>query len=84
VCLSVPGKVIEVGEADGIRIGRVDFGGVSREVCLEHVDAVVGDWVLVHVGFALSKISSTDAAELLEMLKVVTGNDWADELEGSA
>lgn len=68
VCLSVPGRVVDVEEADGLRMGRVDFGGVARRVCLEHVDVVPGDWVLVHVGFALTKITNDDANEILAML----------------
>lgn len=49
-------------------MGRVDFGGVSRSVCLEHVDVTPGDWVLVHVGFALTRLSPDEAAQLLRLL----------------
>jgi hydrogenase expression/formation protein HypC len=69
VCLSVPGKVVSVTQQHDLRMGRVDFGGVARDVCLEHVDAQPGDWVLVHVGFALTKLSSNEAEDLLQLLR---------------
>lgn len=69
LCLSVPGKVVSVAEQHGLRMGRVDFGGVAREVCLEHVDAEPGDWVLVHVGFALTTLSPDEADDLLGLLR---------------
>lgn len=50
-------------------MGRVDFGGVTRSVCLEHVDVVPGDWVLVHVGFALTRLAEEEAADLLRLLR---------------
>lgn len=73
MCLSVPGQILELKESHGLRMGKVDFGGVSRDVCLEHVDVVPGDWVLVHVGFALTKISGEEAIELRRMLAEITG-----------
>lgn len=73
MCLGVPGRVVDVAEVDGIKMGRVDFGGASRVVCLEHVDVEPGDYVLVHVGFALTKLSPREADELLEMLRQLTG-----------
>ncbi len=53
----------------GLRMGRVDFGGVTRSVCLEHVDVTPGDWVLVHVGFALTRLAEEEAADLLRLLR---------------
>jgi len=79
VCLSVPGQVIDVSDVSGIRMGRVDFGGITRAVCLEHVDAIAGEWVLVHVGFALKKISSDEAGELRRLFREL-GIDAEDEL----
>ena len=56
MCLAVPGEIIELADRDGLRFGKVAFGGITREVCLEYQrDAVVGDFVLVHVGFAIAK-----------------------------
>ncbi|NUP09804.1 MAG: HypC/HybG/HupF family hydrogenase formation chaperone [Polyangiaceae bacterium] len=71
MCLGVPGRVVELREVDGLKMGRVDFGGVCRLVCLEHVDAAVGDHVLVHVGFALTKLAPEEASELSELLEQV-------------
>lgn len=72
MCLSVPGQIVEIAEAHGLRMGRVDFGGIIQPVCLEYVTAGVGEWVLVHVGFALTTLSSDDAAEIKKMLGEIT------------
>ncbi|GMV27421.1 MAG: hydrogenase assembly protein HypC [Phycisphaerae bacterium] len=70
MCLGIPGRVIEVRGDDLFRAGIVDFGGVSREVCLACVpEAAVGDYVLVHVGFAISRIDEHEAAETLRALR---------------
>lgn len=69
MCLGVPGVVVELREIEGLKMGRVDFGGVCRLVCLEHVDAAVGDHVLVHVGFALTKLAPEEARELVLLLE---------------
>ena len=70
MCLAVPGKVIEI-EGDGeLRMGRVDFAGVQRQACLAYVPEVeVGDYVLVHVGFAISRIDEQAAHETLAALE---------------
>lgn len=69
MCLGVPGRVLSREQEDGLLMGRVDFGGVSRKVCLEHVpDVVPGDYVLVHVGFALSRVDASEARKLFELL----------------
>lgn len=70
MCLAVPGRVESLREADGTRFGRVDFGGVARDVCLEFVpDASPGDWVLVHVGFALSRLDEPTALGTRRLLE---------------
>jgi len=70
MCLGVPGLVVSRAEEDGLLMGRVDFGGVSRKVCLEHVkDVAPGDYVLVHVGFALSRIDAEEAHKIFELLR---------------
>jgi len=67
MCLAVPGQVREVYEAHGVRMGKVDFGGVLKEVCLAYVpEVVVGDFTIVHVGVALSKIDEQSARETLK------------------
>jgi hydrogenase expression/formation protein HypC len=79
MCLGVPGKVIEIYEQDGLKMARVDFGGVTRETCLEYVpEAKVGDYCIVHVGFALNLLSEEDALETMALLKQIT--DLAAEI----
>ena len=70
MCLGVPGKIIEFYEIDGLKMGKVDFGGVVREACLEYVpEAVVGDYTVIHVGFAISLLSDEEAQASLETLR---------------
>ncbi len=69
MCLGIPGKVIEVRDEAGLKMGRVDFGGVRKEACLSYVPEVVpGDYVIVHVGFAISKVDPDEAARIFEMV----------------
>ena len=82
MCLAIPGKVVEFHENDGIRMSKVDFGGITREACLEYLPEVaIGDYVLVHVGFAISKVDAEEAArtykylEELDQLGEVTSGD---------
>jgi len=66
MCLGVPGRVEDVWEADGTRMATVDFGGVRKEVCLAYLpDIAVGDYTIVHVGFAISKIDEASALATL-------------------
>jgi hydrogenase expression/formation protein HypC len=70
MCLAIPGKVEEILTEDGLRIGRVNFGGVVKRVCLDYVPEVeVGDYTIVHVGFALSKIDEESARETLALFE---------------
>jgi hydrogenase expression/formation protein HypC len=69
MCLAVPGKVVEITGEGELRMGRVDFSGVKREACLAYTPEVrVGDYVLVHVGFAISRIDEQAARETLAAL----------------
>jgi len=70
VCLAVPGKILTVTEGDGLtRSGRVSFGGVVREVNLAFVpEAAVGDYVMVHVGFAISRVDEHEAERIFDYL----------------
>jgi hydrogenase expression/formation protein HypC len=69
MCLGIPGKVIETCREHGLLMGRVDFGGVRKKVCLEHVpEARPGEYVLVHVGFALARIEEAEAERVFELL----------------
>jgi hydrogenase expression/formation protein HypC len=66
MCLAIPGRVEEIGSENGLRMGRVNFGGVVKRVCLDYVPEVgVGDYTIVHVGFAISKIDEQTAEQTL-------------------
>jgi hydrogenase expression/formation protein HypC len=79
MCLGIPGKVIETYREDDVLMGKVEFGGVSKRVCLEHVPEVrPNDYVLVHVGFALSRIDEEEAGRVFEFLE---GMNQLGELE---
>ena len=73
MCLGIPGKIVTIYTANDLTMGKIDFGGVVREACLEYVpDAKIGDYTLVHVGFALNLISAQDAQETLDLLRQIT------------
>jgi hydrogenase expression/formation protein HypC len=70
MCLAIPGRVVETFERDGLMMARVQFGGIVREACLEYVpDAAVGEYVLVHVGFAISRVDEEEAARTYALLE---------------
>jgi hydrogenase expression/formation protein HypC len=72
VCLGVPGRVDTVWEVHGMRMATVDFGGIRKEVCLAYVpDVDVGDYTIVHVGFALTRLDEASALETLELMRSV-------------
>jgi hydrogenase expression/formation protein HypC len=69
MCLGVPGRIVEAQESGLMRVGKVDFGGVIREVSLAYVpEASVGDFVIVHAGFAISQVDEKEAQETLDLL----------------
>jgi len=70
VCLGIPGKIIDAYESHGLRMAKVQFGGVVREACLQYVpEAAAGDYVVVHVGFAISKLDEEEAARTYRLLE---------------
>jgi hydrogenase expression/formation protein HypC len=76
MCLGVPGKIIEKYESGGLSMGKIDFGGVVREACLAYVpDAQVGDYTVIHVGFAISLLSEQEAQETLMLLREIADLD---------
>ncbi len=82
MCLAVPGRIVSVsgGEEPLARMAKVNFGGVIKEVSLAYVpEAVVGDYVIVHVGFALNKVDEEDALKTLEDLKALGIDDAMGE-----
>lgn len=69
MCLGIPGRIIESQDKELMRMGKVDFGGITREVSLAYVpEAVVGDYVIVHAGFAISRVDEEEALETLGLL----------------
>jgi hydrogenase expression/formation protein HypC len=69
MCLAIPGKIVEFHDKFGVRMSKVDFGGVTREACMDYVpDAAIGEYVLVHVGFAISKIDEEEARRTYQYL----------------
>jgi hydrogenase expression/formation protein HypC len=85
MCLAVPGKIISVQEEAnlGLRSGNVDFGGIRKEVCLAYTpEAQIGDYVLVHVGFALTVIDEAEAQRVLAILREM--EQLAELEEGTA
>jgi hydrogenase expression/formation protein HypC len=70
MCLGIPGKITSIYDDHGTKMAQVDFGGVSREVCIEVIpDAKPGDWTIVHAGFALNLLSEEEAQETLDILQ---------------
>jgi hydrogenase expression/formation protein HypC len=70
MCLGVPGRITELYQSGGLHMCKVDFGGVVREVCIETIpDALVGDYTIVHAGFALNLLSEEEANETLDLLR---------------
>jgi len=70
MCLAVPGKIIEIYEAGGLKMARLDYGGVVREACLAYVpEAQLGEYAIVHVGFALSILDEEEALKTLEVFR---------------
>jgi hydrogenase expression/formation protein HypC len=69
VCLGIPGRITGIRDGERLRMGTVDFGGVTREACLDAVpDAAEGDYVIVHVGFAISRLNEAEAEATLDLL----------------
>ncbi len=82
MCLGIPGKVVDIYEVGGLKMGKVDFGGATREACLAHVpDVQVGEYVLIHVGFAISRLSPEEAQESLALWDELTKLDGETGVE---
>ena len=82
MCLGVPGKITDIYTSGTLKMARVDFGGVLREVCVEAIpEAKTGDWTIVHAGFALNLLSETEAQETLDALRELALID--EEIEAS-
>ncbi len=72
MCLAVPGRIVEIYTADGLKMAKIDFGGAVREACLEYVpEAKLGDYAIVHVGFAISLLDENEAQERLALFRAL-------------
>ena len=72
MCLGIPGKVIELYEKNGMKMAKIDFGGVVKEACMEYLPEIkLGDYTIIHVGFGLSILDEQEAMETMELLKQV-------------
>lgn len=81
MCLGIPGRVLEVYEQDNLPMGKVDFNGIVKEACLAYTpEAEVGDYVLIHVGFAISRIDEQEAAEIFQYLDEIAAAGMAEEM----
>jgi hydrogenase expression/formation protein HypC len=91
MCLAIPGKIVEFHDKFGVRMSKVDFGGVTREACMDYVpDARLGEYVLVHVGFAISKVDEEEARrtyqyleEMDQLQELYEGQDVVDKEVGT-
>ncbi|MBN1911189.1 MAG: HypC/HybG/HupF family hydrogenase formation chaperone [Pirellulales bacterium] len=82
MCLGVPGRILETYEKDSLPMGKVDFGGIAKEICLAYTpEAQVDQYVLVHVGFALSVIDEAEAEETFAYLREIAEAGEAEEAE---
>ena len=74
MCLAIPGKVLEIDASGPMKMGKVDFAGIQKNICLEWVPEVkVGEYVIVHVGFALSTMDEEEAMKTLDLLREMEG-----------
>ena len=80
MCLGIPGRIVEVHDTQGLPMGIVDFGGVRREVCLAYVADQIkpGDYAIVHVGFAISKVDEAEAKRTFAVLREMSQLDELD------
>ena len=82
MCLGIPGRVVAIADDGGLLQGRVDFGGALKDVCLAYVPEVrVGDYVIVHVGFAIGRLDEAEALRTLDLLGDLVRQELASEVE---
>jgi hydrogenase expression/formation protein HypC len=74
MCLAVPGKLTDIYEKDNLSMAKIDFGGIAREICLAYMpEAKIGDYALVHAGFAISLMHEDEAQATLQLIKDIAG-----------
>jgi hydrogenase expression/formation protein HypC len=81
MCLAIPGKILSISGEDPLeRMGKIDFGGITKQACLAYVpEAKVGDYVIIHVGFALSRVDEEEAQKVLEYIREMESLDELGE-----
>jgi hydrogenase expression/formation protein HypC len=80
MCLAIPGKILDIDRASQPLMGKVSFGGIQKQICLELTpNAAIGEYVIVHVGFAISKMDETEALETLKLIKEI--ENFGDKLD---
>lgn len=86
MCLAIPGRITSIRDDAGLTMGDVDFGGVHRDVCLQYVsdEVSVGDYVIVHVGFAIATLDEEEARRTFEVLREMNRLDELDAMAASA
>ena len=81
MCLGIPGKVLEVFQRDNLPMAKIEFSGIVKEACLAYTpEAEVGDYVLIHVGFAISRIDEQEANEIFQYLDEIQAAGMGDEM----
>ena len=81
MCLGIPAKIMQLYEANGMKMAKVDFGGVIKEACMEYLpEAKLGDYTIIHVGFGLSILDEQEAMETLYLLKQIEA--FGEEIPG--
>jgi len=79
MCLGVPAKLVEVFQRDGLPMGKVELGGISKEICLAYTpEAQIGDYLLIHVGFAISRLEEDESQEIFSFLEQLEASDTAE------
>ena len=84
MCLAIPGRITEVFRENDVLMGRIDFGGVRKQICLEYLpDIAIGDYALVHVGFAIARVDEKEAAQNRGLYEEELGGEYFYESDGS-
>lgn len=82
MCLGIPGKVIELYDSNGLKMAKIDFGGVVKEACMAYLpDIKLGDYTIIHVGFGLSILDEQEAFETMEILRQIDAIGATEELD---
>jgi hydrogenase expression/formation protein HypC len=84
MCLGIPGRILDIRQQDGLPMGKVEFGGIAKDVCLAYTpEAAVGEYVIVHVGFAISRIDQQEAQEIFSYLDQIGQLEALDEADAT-